>query len=799
MKGTSCIQKVTELIKKRVLEFNSPFDSPIEESQYLNEQKELSLLRSKGYCMIIIFTCTARFTTTFFNKTENDTKHCIILSCLLIGICFGLALGFRIIPSQLAILRKETEEIISKQKSTTEFIANYLVASFIYTTTVIITLRINIEASDDYLRGISITFTTVLAIYNAVFLFRRKDFSLFFLILYGVFYEILVPSSSISQRIDGTTKVWVSIAVGYSFCSAYQQEQRYQFTLRKKLSDQERFYHSFVDSMPFPIIFGSKIKGVIFQNNASKLAPFSFNPSNFSQKAEELLNYNKQSLRDCLDEAHDKIYNCQGSISEKICENEFNSTSKESKKKLRFNITLFATNFFEGEHAIALLFNDVSAQKELEEERVAEKYKNMLICSFSHEMRTPINILIGTLKKTKEIFKESQECSLLCSASAYAHVLSVKLNDMIDMAMLQFGDFVLHFEPTSIFSLAKKLIKWMSFEVASKPVKLKMVVDPLLKTPCLYDCNRIMQILLNLLSNGIKFTKIGFVELAVCIEGNMLKFSVQDTGIGMHPDQLCSLFQSHQKKEEIFKEAVPKKSVGLCGLGLTISQQIATKMNTEIFVKSEVGVGSIFWFYLPYNNGSYLDTQFKIVDQPLSSRRSESVELISPFSIKADKDDFIGVENNAKRIPRMSFHNMTLGNEEEEKKEKKSVVLIIDDTEMNRLVLRWMIEKHNLNIVIYEGKTGIEAVKLFRMYVRGRNISCLIYMDIEMPEMDGIEATRIIRKESNYNDVCIVAATAFASEIERNTCLEVGMNAFFTKPITSSQIRHSLKLSNLLP
>lgn len=217
------------------------------------------------------------------------------------------------------------------------------------------------------------------------------------------------------------------------------------------------------------------------------------------------------------------------------------------------------------------------------------------------------------------------------------------------------------------------------------------------------------------------------------------------------------------------------------------------KMNTKLRVKSEVGIGSLFWFTLPYVKEIVSDKQIHLRLKQISFKLLKDD---SPcISSNRDSQDAVADEILATEVPKMIFRKMIY---EECKNSVNPVVLIIDDAEMNRLVLRWMIEKHNINIEIFEGKNGVEAVELFRNHVRGRNIPCLILMDIEMPEMDGIEATQLIRRDCDKDLVCIVAATAFASEVERESCMKIGMNAFLTKPITSCQIKQSLALSHIL-
>src|SRR5690606_1019723 len=236
------------------------------------------------------------------------------------------------------------------------------------------------------------------------------------------------------------------------------------------------------------------------------------------------------------------------------------------------------------------------------------------------------------------------------------------------------------------------------------------------------DRLRLSQILLNLLNNAIKFTAEGEVSLRVSLlDNSTLKFDIHDTGIGIPEDQIATIFDRFRQAEES-----TSRKYGGTGLGLNISKQLVEKQNGRIWVKSELGKGSAFSFILPFEKA---------------------------------EDNTEDTEEKKESLP-----NLTLGTR----------VLLCEDNELNQKLMRALFTDTDYLLDIAEN--GIKGLELLR-----NNSYDLILMDIQMPEMDGYETTRIIRNEMKLN-LPIIAITAHSTENEKEKCLKIGMNECLSKP-----------------
>jgi PAS domain S-box-containing protein len=389
---------------------------------------------------------------------------------------------------------------------------------------------------------------------------------------------------------------------------------------------------------------------------------------------------------------------------------------------------------------------DISQQKSLERKLAKAKNfaeqaahaKELFLANMSHEIRTPLNGIIGMVRLlSKEELSPSQKYYVDSSSSAAKHLLAI-LNNILDMAKIDLGELTLEESPFSVPQMVEELSNMLLPQAKSNGIELKTHLDPELSPYLLGDEARIRQILINLVSNSIKFTEEGSINIKVwptetTKTHQKVMFEVKDTGIGISEKFVDNIFdkfsQEHNKRS--------KKFTGT-GLGMTISRDLALLMNSDIHIKSKKGDGTQFSFALelPLADGANLS----------NSKPSHNCE----------KDDF-----------------------------EAKVVLIVEDNEMSRFIARQSISSIGCKII--EACNGEEALQK----AKSEAID-LVLMDIRMPVMDGLEATKIMREEMKF-DQPILALTANVFQEYINSYLEAGMDDYLTKPFEESELLQRIR------
>jgi CheY-like chemotaxis protein len=360
----------------------------------------------------------------------------------------------------------------------------------------------------------------------------------------------------------------------------------------------------------------------------------------------------------------------------------------------------------------------------------------------SHEIRTPLTSVIGFAEMAKEsgVSNTDRIKAFETILSNGRHLLGI-INDLLDLSKVDFG--AMHFEmvPFSPVQLVENLRILMEPRLAEKGLPFKVHYNWDLPENITSDSLRLMQILVNLTSNALKFTEYGEVEVQVRCdrENETLHFSVADTGIGLTSEQMTQLFKPFSQAE-----VGTTRRYGGTGLGLSISRQLIEKLGGAITISSQPDIGSTFSFYI--KTGDLRNTRWisNIPEQPL------------PFTEK---------ELNAGNF--------------------KGKVLIADDAADNRDLLKFTLRKTNLELTLVEN--GEEALKASM----AENFD-LILLDMQMPLMDGYTAAREIRK--NGITVPIVAFTANAMKHDVCNCLEAGCTSHLPKPFTKSALFKCLEL-----
>jgi PAS domain S-box-containing protein len=392
------------------------------------------------------------------------------------------------------------------------------------------------------------------------------------------------------------------------------------------------------------------------------------------------------------------------------------------------------------------LFNDISAFRQAQEELIQAKalaerasaVKTSFLAMMSHEIRTPINGILGVIRLMMETNLDKEQQHLLGIARTSSNALHSIINDILDYAKMEAGRVEIVDEAFSLSELVFEIEEFGKSLLIDKGVRMDSFVMTGEADIVVGDPSRLRQILLNLLSNAIKFTDQGTITVRVLsmmeqqvkgLPGVLMRFEVQDSGIGINPDDQSKLFQEFNQVERSFS-----RRYGGTGLGLAICRRLVAMMGGEIGVESQVGTGSKFWFMIPMRTAQASDL---VCELPLAERKKNAVA----------------------------------------KHPSEITILLAEDNETNRLVAKKYLEK--IGFHVDEAVNGVQAVNL----ARAKQYD-LILMDVSMPEMDGMMASFQIRAiGEGYAQTPIIALTAHVMAGDRDLCLSAGMNDYLNKPI----------------
>jgi len=371
--------------------------------------------------------------------------------------------------------------------------------------------------------------------------------------------------------------------------------------------------------------------------------------------------------------------------------------------------------------------------KELAEH--ANQAKSEFLANMSHEIRTPMNAIINLNYLALEQEMNDVARDYVSKSHESAENLLGILNDILDFSKIEAGQLQIEKIPFNLKELINGMLATLRIMAEKKSLELKYDEMSIPTVSVFGDPLRIRQILSNLVSNAIKFTAEGYVELSVkqILEDEetvKVVFSVTDTGIGIPDEKINLLFSAFQQADNSIT-----RQFGGTGLGLTISKQLVTDMHGEMNVESRYGHGSTFSFTLPF-------------------QINHSVEPVVQSCKPGDKS--CRVE-----------HTTSLAGK---------VVLLVEDNLTNQIVAKALLNKVSIEPLI--ANNGLEAIKM----VEQHKID-LVLMDIQMPELDGYQATSRIREIPAFDDLTIVAMTANAMQQDIDKCYEVGMNDYISKPL----------------
>jgi signal transduction histidine kinase/CheY-like chemotaxis protein len=402
---------------------------------------------------------------------------------------------------------------------------------------------------------------------------------------------------------------------------------------------------------------------------------------------------------------------------------------------------------------------DITDRKRVEEElqrskemaESATRAKSEFLANMSHEIRTPMNAVIGLTEllmdeKDEKLTSAQRECVEMIRISGDT-LLSI-INNILDLTKIEANMTELEHRPIDVKGCIESSMDLVSGSVGDKRIKFSYKIEENVPQFIMGDPTRLCQILINLLNNAVKFTEQG--EIAVSVSntnlddgGYEIHFAVKDTGIGIPEDKMSRLFRSFSQVD-----ASTARKYGGTGLGLAISKKLTEMMNGRMWVESAVGVGSVFHFTIRAD---------PIIGEPL--------DLSKPDNLYA---------HGKQKIKDLERSNSELN------------ILLAEDNVVNQIVTKKMLSKLGYNADV--ASSGIEALKALE-----KKRYDLIFMDVQMPEMDGLEAAREIRRRWPEGGPKIIAVTASAFKGDQEMCLAAGMDGYIMKPTKIEAIREALQ------
>jgi len=407
---------------------------------------------------------------------------------------------------------------------------------------------------------------------------------------------------------------------------------------------------------------------------------------------------------------------------------EFNSINLKHKDKL---------------NGLILDCRDITQRKKDAEEMVRlQKAKEQFLANISHEIRTPINGIAGMASLLGKEQNPKERETYLNAIKHSAENLKVIINDILDLAAIESGKLKFEKIAFNLSDLLPSLISTFKYQAEEKRIMLDYTLDEKANRILMGDPVRLNQILINLISNAVKFTHTGSILVNSSVQKEQkgkcwIELSVKDTGVGIPEEKLKTIFESFSQADE----SVTRRYGGT-GLGLTIAKQLVELQNGKITVKSKEYVGSVFSIVIPYAT-----SHSKSVSLAGQQKRNHQRQLASQQPVH---------------------------------------VLLVEDNDINRLYAQSILRGWNCKTDVAEnGLVAIEKLK-------GKYYD-VVLMDIQMPVMDGYEATKAIRMmQPPVNAIPIVALTANATKNDIDRCREAGMNHYLAKPFTPEDLYNKL-------
>ena len=429
--------------------------------------------------------------------------------------------------------------------------------------------------------------------------------------------------------------------------------------------------------------------------------------------------------------------------------NDYNFEHKFKEKYLSINIKYIKENNTKNNY-ILIVCQDITKYKDIEYSLIKDKdvaenaslIKSSFVANISHEIRTPINGIIGmtTLLKCTEL--DTEQIEYVDTISTSSGILLSIVNNVLDFSKIESGKVLLEYTEKKLIDITNTSCMIFDKLITSKGLVYKLYIKD--NVPKIIKCDyiKIQQILTNLINNAIKFTEFGSIIVIVKYVNNKIKFEIKDTGIGISKESQDSLFKPFEQADKTIT-----RMYGGTGLGLSICQSLVTIMNGEIGIISTENLGTTVWFTIPILN--------------LQDDNDKITKLID---YNLDNNDDNNTDNN----------------------DNDDLLIITEDNVVNQFVVKKMLNQIGYNNILI-CNNGLELIENKDNYFKAK----IIFMDLHMPKIDGYTCTKKLRELGVT--IPIIAITANCMQGEKEKCQAFGMNDFLLKPIDFKEFKTTIK------